>query len=204
MDRHKYLSPDELAAVRTAAKDRGGQVWLMVDVATQTGLRVSEIARLTVGDVDPRCCALKVVRSKKRHSPGVPRLDPEWLPVSASLMQHLVAHLGAMGTIAPEVSLWRDGQRGPWTKRAMQQAWKVVCRLAGLPPEMHIHQARHTLAVELLRSAPNPGQAMRLVQKQLGHSSIETTAAMYADVPWSDRAEALDKLFAKCEERKPT
>ena len=197
MDRHKYMSPHEVETLRRAAAEMGGQHWLMVDLATQTGLRVSELARLCVGDVDPRCRALKVVRSKKRHAPGRPRLEPEWLPVSQSLMAHLLEHIGGMGTISPEVSLWRDGQRGPWSRRGLQQAWKVVCNRAGLPSELHIHQARHPLAVALLKSAPNPGQAMRLVQKQLGHESIETTAKMYADVPWEDRAEALDKLFAK-------
>ena len=200
MDRRKYLSQQELDQLRQHAKRKvecrqSELEWLLIDLATQTGLRVSELVRLKVGDVDPRCCALKVVRSKKRG-----KAEPEWLPVSVSLMRHLVSHLGGMGTISPGVSLWRDGLRGPWTIRGMQQAWKRVCVSAGLPADMHIHQARHTLAVALLRTAPNPGQALRLVQKQLGHESPETTAKLYADVPWEDRAEALDKLFAKSED----
>ena len=164
--------------------------WLMVDLATQTGLRVSELARMTVGDIDTRCCALKVVRSKKRG-----KGKPEMLPVSGSMMRHLLDHVGRMGTIDPGTSLWRDGLLGPWGVRGLQQAWKRCCVAAGLSPDLHIHQARHTLAVRLLKTAPNPGQALRLVQKQLGHERAETTAKMYADVPWEDRAEALDKLF---------
>ena len=200
MERNKYLSPAELSCLRGTARARattklGCLEWLLIDLATQTGLRVSELARLRVGDVDPRCGALRVTRSKKR------KITPaEWLPVSSSLMRHLMAHLGRMGTISPGISLWRDGLRGPWGVRGMQQAWKRVCTAAGLPPEMHIHQARHTLAVGLLKSAPNPGQALRLVQKQLGHESPETTAKMYADVPWDDRTEALDAMFGACEE----
>jgi len=95
MDRHKYMTGTELEQLRAAARSMKPIEWLLVDIATQTGLRVSEIARLKVGDVDPRCGAVKVVRSKKRYAPGKPRLDPEWLPVSSSLMAHLVAHSGA-------------------------------------------------------------------------------------------------------------
>ncbi len=36
---------------------------------------------------------------------------------------------------------------------------------------------------------------LRLVQKQLGHTSPTTTANMYADVPFEDQVAALAKVF---------
>ena len=80
---------------------------------------------------------------------------------------------------------------GPMTARGLQQAWKSAVRRAGLPDELSIHSARHTLAVVLLRKTGN----LRLVQKQLGHSSPTTTANMYADVTFADMQDAVDGLY---------
>lgn len=49
---------------------------------------------------------------------------------------------------------------------------------AGLPKELSIHSARHTIAVHLLKKTGN----LRQVQKQLGRASPATTANMYADI----------------------
>ena len=83
------------------------------------------------------------------------------------------------------------GKRGTMTSRGLQQAWKAAVRRAGLPDELSIHSARHTLAVVLLRKTGN----LRLVQKQLGHSSPTTTANMYADVSFADMQDAVDGLY---------
>jgi len=60
--------------------------------------------------------------------------------------------------------------------------WKTAVKRAGLPKELSIHSARHTLAVHLLRKTGN----LRQVQKQLGHASPATTANLYADVSFED------------------
>ncbi len=61
---------------------------------------------------------------------------------------------------------------------------------SGLPEEYSIHCARHTLAVHLLKKTGN----LRQVQKQLGHTSLVTTANMYADVSDEDiRPSLLDR-----------
>jgi len=62
------------------------------------------------------------------------------------------------------------------------QVWKTAVKRAGLPKELSIHSARHTLAVHLLRKTGN----LRQVQKQLGHASPATTANLYADVSFED------------------
>jgi len=204
VDRRQYLSPEEATSLTEATRQRASNglpqtrlEWLLVDMALQTGLRVSELARLTVGDVDLRCEALRVIRSKKTYPKGhprhgQPRLEPEWLPISPSLTSHLRAHLAWLSTTVPQTSLW-PGARGPWGRRGLQQAWERCCARVGL--DSHIHQARHTLGVELLKAAPNPSQSLMLVQRQLGHSRPETTARFYADVPWGDRQAALRALF---------
>ncbi|MCP4263674.1 MAG: tyrosine-type recombinase/integrase, partial [Planctomycetes bacterium] len=54
-----------------------------------------------------------------------------------------------------------------------------------------IHCLRHTYACQLYKAS---GYNLRLVQKQLGHSSIHTTE-MYADVMEPDIQDALRELY---------
>lgn len=70
--------------------------------------------------------------------------------------------------------------------------WKAAIKRAGLPAELSIHSARHTLAVHLLKKTGN----LRQVQKQLGHSSPTIAAAMYADVTFEDMQDGLSGLYS--------
>ena len=157
-------------------------------MALQTGLRASEMARLTVGDFDPKRQALKVWRHKrKKHK-------QETIAISKELARHL-----------KEFIEWKDqvdqptgkanplfvGKRGPMTTRGLQQKWQAAVKLAGLPVELSIHCARHTLAVHLLKKSGN----LRMVQKQLGHHSPATTANMYADISFEDMKAGLDGMY---------
>ena len=82
-------------------------------------------------------------------------------------------------------------ERSPkMTTTAIQKVFKFWAKKSGLPPHHSIHSCRHTYAVRLYKSS---GNNLRLVQKQLAHSSISTTQ-VYADVVDSDVQEAVDKL----------
>jgi len=83
------------------------------------------------------------------------------------------------------------GKRGALTTQGLQQIWKASIKRAGLPKELSIHSARHTLAVHLLKKTSN----LRQVQKQLGHSSPATTANMYADISFEDMQHPLNDLY---------
>jgi integrase len=179
------MSERELAALRLLARDQGTSVeWLLVDLATQTGLRVSELASLRPKDFDFDLSAVYVVRVKKREKPS-----PELLPLSPEVSEHVLQYISEF-KCHPDLPIW-VGQRGRWTKRGLQQSWKACCKKAGLSPRISIHAARHTMAVKLLRES----KSLRMVQKQLGHSSPETTAKMYADVTFEDQQAALANLF---------
>jgi integrase/recombinase XerD len=199
MDRTKYMDQNEVRQLRQAAEARealdlrkgrhGGVVaWAVVDLALSTGLRVGELARLTVGDVDLRRGALTVTRTKRR------RHFRETLAISRELRGHLAAFLAWKETVGEDLSPAAPlavGKRGPLTARGWQQAWKVAVRRAGLPEELSTHSARHTLAVGLLRKTRN----LRLVQKTLGHASPVVTANMYADVAFEDMQDGLNGLY---------
>jgi integrase/recombinase XerC len=188
LDRTKYMSDTELSQLRTNARAQGTPIeWLLIDLATQTGLRVCEIARLFPKDFDFPRCFVGVKRAKKRS----PKISPDVLALTPELSTHIQTYLRERPKgFYTETHLWL-GQKGPLTIRGLQQMWHRCCKRAGLSPKISIHAARHTLAVRLLRSSHN----LRMVQKQLGHSSPTTTANLYADVTFEDMQAALSSLF---------
>ena len=72
----------------------------------------------------------------------------------------------------------------------LQQVLKLWAAKAGLPTRYSIHCLRHTYATRLHKAS---GYNLRLVQKQLGHSSVSTTQ-VYADVLSEDVEKALASL----------
>jgi integrase/recombinase XerD len=193
IDRAKYMDFEEIRQLRTvteakaivdfrAGRFTGPLIWMVVDLALSTGLRVSEMAALTIGDVDFKRGALKVTRLKRKKK------STEMLAIGKDLARHLREYIE-----------WTDrkkgplfvGQRGPITYRGLQQMWKAAVKRAGLPKELSIHSARHSIAVYLLKKTGN----LRQVQKQLGHASPATTANMYADISFEDMQEGLNGLY---------
>jgi integrase len=181
---HRALK--DLAAGRT----QGPLAWAVVDGALSTGLRVSELAALTCGDVDLRRGALSVPRHKRKKA------TTESLAIAPEFVEHLRDYLAwktQVGRPAGKDDALFHGKRGPLSIQGLQQIWKAAIRQAGLPKELSIHSARHTVAVHLLRKTRN----LRQVQKQLGHASPATTANMYADVSFEDMREGVTGLYGQ-------
>jgi len=199
MDRTRYMDAREVNLLRATAENRavrdlragrkgGVKAWAVVDTALSTGLRVSELAALTVGDYDAKRSALRVSRLKRKE-PLV-----ETLAIGKDLAEHLrdfIAWKGDAGEPVGKADAMFHGNQGPLTAQGLQQIWKAAIRRAGLPRELSIHCARHTMAVHLLRKTHN----LRQVQKQLGHASPATTANMYADVTFEDMQAGVDGLY---------
>lgn len=199
IDRTKYMDAGEVARLRASTEGRAlidlkaGRMtwvvtWAVVDTALSTGLRVSELARFTVGDVDLRRGALRTWRLKRKQP--VQETIALGKAIKAHLREFLAWKEAAGQSLDPGAPLW-VGKRGRLTARGLQLMWKRAVEAAGLPTELSIHSARHTLAVHLLRGTGN----LRMVQKQLGHASPATTANMYADVSFEDMQEGLDGLY---------
>jgi len=193
IDREKYLDAGEVKQFRTVTEAhsivdlrkgriKGPLTWMLVDLALSTGLRVSELVALKIQDIDLKRGSMKVVRLKRKKK------KTETMSIGTDLIEHLCEYLE-----------WDDrtkgplfvGQRGPLTYRGLQQMWKAAVAAAGLPDEISIHSARHTLAVHLLKKTSN----LRQVQKQLGHASPATTANMYADISFEDMQNGVTGIY---------
>lgn len=194
IDRKKYMDKAETKQLRQNAEAqayidnrkgrvRGGLAWALVDTALSTGLRVSELASLKVKDINFKRGCLTVTRVKKKKKK---KKTSETLAISKELLEHLKSYIDNRTDGALFV-----GSRGALTAQGLQQIWKAAIKRAGLPKELSIHSARHTLAVHLLKKTKN----LRQVQKQLGHSSPATTANMYADISFEDMQEGLNGIY---------
>jgi integrase len=155
---------------------------MLVDLALSTGLRVSEMAALKIKDVDLKRGCLSVTRMKRKKKVR------ETLALGKDLAQHLKGYIAWTGRNSEALFV---GSRGPLTAQGLQRIWKRSVKLAGLPRELSIHSARHTIAVHLLKKTSN----LRQVQKQLGHASPATTANMYADISFEDMQNGVTGLY---------
>lgn len=202
IDRKKYLDVDEVNRLRSTTKNKskadladgkigGVRRWMIVDLALSTGLRVSELAAIRLKDIDLRRRFITVNRLKRRKP------YQESLAIGKELVKHLRAFTKwkrsqghPMKNNSP-LFLSKRGQL-PLSSQGLQWVWKAAVKDAGLPAKLTIHSARHTMAVHLLRKTRN----LKQVQKQLGHTSIESTASAYADVPFEDMADGVTGLYA--------
>lgn len=144
----------------------------LLEVLYGTGVRVSELVGLSLGDVDLDASLLRAFGkgSKERI-----------VPIGDHATRALVAWLGEAGRplLAPEQ--WRRrgdaeavflGQRGGRLTR--QGAWDILRRHServGLAGRLSPHVLRHSCATHML----DHGADIRVVQELLGHASINTT-----------------------------
>jgi site-specific recombinase XerD len=163
--------------------------YFTIHLALATGLRVMEIAKLNCDDlfienVVPLLIVKKGKGGKRRivfFNSNFKKHCKEYLEWKESIGE----------SINPGQPLIVSSNTGKHlTTRALQLAFKHCAKEAGLPSRYSIHCLRHTYACFLLKASK---WNIRLVQKQLGHSRLETTQ-VYADVMMPDIKNSLEKL----------
>lgn len=189
----KYLTPEETRCLRRvcqeaalAAKARGIQApvrdRLIIELALGTGLRVSELANLKVEELYLKKGQNSlIVRNGKGGKDGVVQFN-------AKLKELILEYLSYRHSTSPFLFPSKHGEQ--ITASGIQQVFKKWAAKAGLPGRYSIHSLRHTYAVRLYKAS---GYNLRLVQKQLRHSSVATTQ-VYADVLDTDADQALENL----------
>lgn len=165
-----------LSCVRPDARD-------MVICMPFTGMRFSELAALQVRDVDFNAARLFVARSWKYTEDNSMVLGP---PKSARSRRYVVLPREALAALMraaqgkrPTDYLFTNTAGTPWTRsRFHEGVWQPAARraepLIGKKPR--VHDMRHTCASWMLKG----GAPMFVVQRHLGHESIQTTESVYA------------------------
>jgi site-specific recombinase XerD len=186
VDGIKYFNEKQIKMIRRAVRDQSemdmkkGQVtaireWMVIDLLTCTGMRVSEAANLRCGDLKIGYTESKIyIREGKGHVSG-------HVVINEAVKKHLKAFVGwkqQQGEHTGEDDYLFVGQRGAWTSQAIQQiVKKYLKRLDLYEKGKAVHALRHSYAVELY----SKDKDLRAVQKQLRHVSIQSTL-VYADV----------------------
>lgn len=147
---------DTAAATPTAARDRA---WFFT--LAHTGVRVSELLNLRLGDLDLASGRL-LIRAGKHARDRVVYLTP-------TLTQALRLHLAHRDATTTDDHLWLDESGHPLRDHQVRhrlRRWGQQCDVAVTP-----HRLRHTWATRLL----NQGLALPAVSKLLGHQDLRMT-----------------------------
>ncbi|MFZ5479615.1 MAG: tyrosine-type recombinase/integrase [Myxococcota bacterium] len=158
--REKYLPPVPTRAqvFAMAAQPTARHHRIAILLAYASGLRVSELVRLDVGDVDLERLTLRVRMAKGRKD----RIT--------LLSEHLVDDLAWLcGDRPRRAPLFTNPDGGRLTTRSIQHVVERAASALGLP--FSCHSLRHAFATHLLER----GTDLRVIQELLGHAKIETT-----------------------------
>ncbi len=159
------LSPAEVDAFFQQVGTLRHRAALMT--AYGAGLRVSEVVRVKVSDIDSERRLIRVEQGKGKRD-RYAMLSPRLLEVMRAWWQ----------VERPRDWLFPGRRPGRHMDAATLQ---LVCRqaaaLAGIAKRVRVHTLRHSFATHLLDS----GVDLRIIQEMLGHTRIDTTAR-YAQV----------------------
>lgn len=163
------LSEQEVEALLTApdvSSARGMRDRAMLELLYATGLRVSELVGLRMGELNLRQGAVRVVGKGGRE-----RIVPlgeeaqDWLEAYLKQARSELLHGRRLDSLFP-------GARGAHlTRQAFWSAIRRYAKRAGIAGSMSPHRLRHAFATHLIEH----GADLRVVQMLLGHSDVTTT-----------------------------
>ncbi len=143
----------------------------IIETAYAAGLRISELASLTVSSIDLRRGEVRVIGKGNKE-----RVSLLGRPAREALRRYLetgrpelLARSKEPRTSEPVLFLNHHGT--PLGVRGLRWRLEKLCDAAGLPESVSPHTLRHSFATHLL----DGGADLRIVQELLGHESLATT-----------------------------
>ena len=165
----KFLSESEVEALLDSPdiKDPlGVRDRTMLELLYATGLRVSELVELRIGQINLRQGVVRIQGKGNKE-----RLVPLGQESIAWLERYMK---DARGKIAPELSsdyVFTTRRQSAMTRQAFWYLIKRYAHKVGIKKHLTPHTLRHCFATHLL----NHGADLRVVQMLLGHSDLSTT-----------------------------
>lgn len=182
----KYLNAAERKCFLLATCSMPKKAQLFCRVLFWSGSRISETLALTANSIDLDD-GVVILRTLKRRRDGVVRQVPLPAPLLRELDRQFRLRQRQRNAIAANERLWEWSRTTAWrhVKRAMASA--EITGPAAMPKGL-----RHAFGVAAFRSLVPP----HLVQRWLGHASLQTTS-IYGDVAGKEEREIAARLWHK-------
>ena len=162
----------------------------MLELMYSSGLRLSELMQLNMGDLDLRDAVVTVLGKGKKT-----RAVPIGRYAIAALKKWFAVRQDLIKGDEPAVFISRTGRR--LTPRAFQLRLNHWALKQGIATRVHPHMLRHSFASHLLESSGN----LRAVQELLGHADIKTTQ-VYTHLDFQHLARVYDQAHPRARRKK--
>ncbi|MDD2367228.1 MAG: tyrosine recombinase XerC [Desulfuromonadaceae bacterium] len=181
-----HLDIDQTTSLMEAPEDQhknGLRDRAILELLYSSGLRVSELTSLDIGELDLFNGIVRVTGKG-----GKERI----VPVGSRAVQAVRAYLELRSTAEPRAPLFLNTRGGRINRRSVAAVIdKYVIRIAAFK-RISPHTLRHTFATHLLEG----GGDLRAIQELLGHASLSTTQK-YTHVSIDRLMEVYDKAHPK-------
>jgi integrase/recombinase XerC len=170
-----YLTHEQvkrLLAAPDTTTTKGLRDRAILETLYASGVRVSELGGLNVGNIDLGTGEMRVVGKGDKE-----RLVLLGRPAIAALRAYLQVGRPEQAGDKPTRALFLNRFGGRLSVRSISTIVRQAGVTAGIKEKVTPHLLRHTFATHLLEG----GADLRVVQELLGHSSLETTQ-IYAHV----------------------
>lgn len=136
----------------------------MLYLAYASGLRVSEVARLKITDIDPERSILRVRQGKgKKDRPTL---------LSQTAWEMVQTYVDAEKRCSTSMWLFPGQHPGSHLHEcSLQKVFKEALETSGVRKQVGIHVLRHSFATHLFEN----GTDLRYIQELLGHANPSTT-----------------------------
>jgi integrase/recombinase XerD len=156
----QVLSQEEVLQILDSVENPKHRAMLFL--VYSAGLRVGEVVRLKINDIDSKRKLIRIQQAKGKKDRYVMLSDVALLQLREYYKQY-----------KPQTWLFESGVKPGrhLTERSIQKVFERACAKAGLHKDVGIHVLRHSFATHLLES----GTDIRYIQSLLGHASSKTT-----------------------------
>ncbi len=163
----------------------------MLELLYASGMRVSELVALNLGDVNIEGDYFVRCLGKGRKE----RIIPLYEQVATAVKKYVDEDRPKLAHGRKEVALFLNARGQRLTRQGFWQKLKEYAKSAGLSPQISPHTLRHSFATHMLSG----GADLRSVQELLGHANISTTQ-VYTHLTTEHVRRAYDKSHPRAKE----
>lgn len=155
----EVLSQEEVQSILTSVSNVKHRTLLILTYSA--GLRVGEVVRLKVQDIDNTRMLIHIRQAKGRK-------DRYTIlsPIALEALREYARQYRLKDWIFPG-----ENNENHLSERSVQKVFETACKRANIHKDVSVHTLRHSFATHLLEG----GTDLRYIQEILGHSNSKTT-----------------------------